>query len=141
MGTVELAEKKARARAAVFYVFAALVVLLLLGSFGAGGSDLLRGMWVGVTASASINLMPLGRWLKPNSAVARLLDDESTREHRRTSSVAGFWAAVIAAIAMAFVTADPTDIAGFDVARVIATAAVTAALVSFATLELRAGRG
>ncbi len=140
MTAIELAERKGKARARAYYVFAAIMLLLLLGSFGARGTDFFRGMWVGVTLVATLNLLPWSRWLKPGSAVARLLDDESVREHRRMSSTAGFAAAMAAALILTFVTPDLAAISGFDVARVIATAAMVASLVSFATLELRAAR-
>ena len=141
VSAVELAERKAQARALVFLVFAAASVLVLLISFGPGRPDFLRGLWLGITTGAAINLLPLGRLLKPRSAVARLLDDESTREHRHLSCVAGFWAAMAAGVVMAMLTADGGAITAFDTARVIATAAIGAALTSFALLELRAARG
>ena len=97
-------------------------------------------MWVGVTLVATLNLLPWGRWLRPGSAVARLLDDELAREHRRMSSTAGFAAAMASSLALTFIIPDVAAISAFDVARVIATAAMVASLVSFATLELQAAR-
>ena len=73
--------------------------------------------------------------------IAKLLDDETTREHRRLSGTAGFWAAMLSSLILSFLTAGGGALSAFDVARVIATAAMTAALVSFAVLELRAARG
>ena len=140
MTTIELAERKGKARALAHYVFAAIMLLLLLGSFGAQGTDFFRGMWVGVTLVATLNLLPWGRWLRPGSAVARLLDDESAREHRRMSSTAGFVAAMASSLALTFIVPDVAAISAFDAARVIATAAMVASLVSFATLELQAAR-
>lgn len=141
MNAVETAERKARYRALVFLVFAGASTLVLMASFGPGRPDFLRGLWVGITTGAAINLLPLGRWLKPHSAVARLMDDESAREHRHLSCVAGFWAASLAGAAMTMLTVDGGTITAFDAARVIVNAAVGAALVSFAVLELRAARG
>lgn len=138
---IELAEMKGKARAWSYYLFAALILLLLLASFGPDGMDYIRGMWVGVTFVSTLNLLPWARWLKPHSAVARFLDDESAREHRRMSGTAGFAAAMASALVLSFVTADANVISAFDAARVIATAAMAASLVAFATLELRAARG
>lgn len=141
MTTIDTAERAGKARAVSYYLFAALILGLLLASFGPGGADFVRGMWSGVTLVATLNLVPWSRWLKPGSVVARLLDDESAREHRRMSSTAGFAAAMAAALALAFLTGEKVAISPFDVARVIATAAMVASLASFATLELRAARG
>ena len=138
---VDAAERTGRARALSYYLFAAIILGLLLGSFGPSGTDFFRGAWAGVTLVATLNLLPWGRWLTPGSAVARLLDDETAREHRRMSGTAGFAAAMVSALALTFVTADAPTISAFDVARVIATAAMVASLVGFATLELRAARG
>jgi hypothetical protein len=138
---IELAERKGKARACAYYVFAAIILLLLIASFGPNGTDFFRGMWGGFTLVAMLNLLPWGRWLKPGNAVVRLLDDESVREHRRMSGTAGFAAAMASALALTFVTVDSTAISALDVARLIATAGMTAFLVGFATLELRAARG
>ena len=138
---IELADRKGKARAASYYAFAAIILSLLLASFGPAPTDFFRGMWVGVTLVATLNLLPWGRWLKPGSVVARLLDDESAREHRRMSSTAGFAAAMVSALVLTFVTAASAAVSAFDAVRLIATAAMVASLVSFATLELRAGRG
>lgn len=140
MTAIELAERKGKARARTYYVLAAIMLVLLLGSFGPRGTDFFRGMWVGVTLVATLNLLPWGRWLRPGSAVARFLDDESASEHRRMSGTAGFAAAMTASLILTLVIPDVAAISGFDVARIIATAAMVASLVSFATLELRAAR-
>ena len=146
MTMIDMAERKSRWRAFAFYFFAAMILATLWLSMGPSGSaaidgdglDFFRGLWFGITAASAVNLMPIGRWLKPNSRVARLLDDEGTREHRRTGCTAGFWAAIVAALAVSLVVHDGPALNPFDTARVIATAAMIAALVSFATLELRA---
>lgn len=143
MTTIEQAERKGKARASAYYVFAAMILLLLLVSFGIAGArrvEFTRGMWLGVVLVATMNLVPFHRWLKPGNALLRLLDDESVREHRRMSRTAGFWAAMICALAMTVVARADAAIAAIDVARTIGTAAIVAALVSFATLELRASR-
>ncbi len=146
---VELAERKARARALVFLVFATVIVAVLVADVTVLRADFAHGLWVGVTTGAAISLLPLGRWLKPGSTVAGLLDDEAVREHRRAATSTGFWAGLAVAVVLSFVTGDGARLAPlgiaiaspFDVARLIATAALATALVSFATLELRAARG
>ncbi|WP_375391441.1 hypothetical protein [uncultured Sphingomonas sp.] len=139
MSTIELADRMSRARATVFLFFAAVILLALWFSFGPSGTDFFQGLWFGITLASVLNLLPIKRWLRPGSLVARLMDDEAVREHRRMSCTAGFWAATTAAFAVALIAHDAPPVSAFDAARVVATAAVVAALVSFATLELRAG--
>ena len=129
-----------RTRAAVFLFFAAVILLDLWFSFGPRGTDFFQGLWLGITSAAAINLLPIKRWLRPGSVLARLLDDEVVREHRRLACTNGFWAALAAGVAVALIEHDAPPFSAFDAARVVVSAAVMAALVSFATLELRAGR-
>ena len=138
---IDAAERLGRTRAAAFYFFAAMIAVTLVFSFGPNGADFFQGLWLGITFAAALNLAPIKRWLRPNSLVARLLDDESVREHRRLGCSAGFWAAVASALAMALVTKSGLGVSAFDAVRVTASATVIAALVCFATLELRAARG
>lgn len=137
---MEQAERMQRARAWACLLIAAVILVLDLASVGLGGTDFLRGMSMGVTAAATLYLPPIYRWLKPNNLVAQLFDDESTREHRRMASTAGLVAAMAAAISLSFLSADHPVASAFDTARLIASAAMIAALTSFATLELRAQR-
>lgn len=74
------------------------------------------------------------------TAWAQLVEDETTRDHRRTGFAVGFWAALVSAAVMS-VFAATWQIAAMDVSRVVITAGLCAALISFATLELRASRG
>ena len=136
----EQAELMQRGRAVACLFIAAVILALVLASVGPGSTDFVRGMSMGVTAAATLYLPPIYRWLRPRDVVARLFDDESTREHRRMASVAGLVAAVAAAIALSFLSADHPVVSAFDTARLIAAAAMIAALTSFAVLELRAQR-
>lgn len=139
MGMIELAERKARARALALYVFASASLLLLALSFGPWKSSFFEGMWIGLTGVSALYLTPIFTRLK-NSPLARLLEDETTRDHRRASSVVGLWAGLIVAAVMLAVGSVPGLVSGSDTARIIFTAAVVAAQLHFATLELRAAR-
>jgi hypothetical protein len=141
MSVIEVVERKSRYRAASFYFFATMSLVTLWLSMNRPQSDFLRGLWLGLTFAAAANLLPLARWLKPRSDVARLLDDDGVREHRRMSCTTGFWAAVLSSLAVATVVEFAAPLGAFDAVRIVATAAVAAALTSFATLELRAARG
>ena len=140
MTAIERAEFKGRMRAVIFYVLAAGLLLALVAGFGHDDGPL-TGLWSALAAASLVNLLPLGPLLKPNSRVARLLDDETTAGHRAMAATAGFWAATLSALALAMVVADGPVVASADVAHAVLTAGVVAALVSFATLELRAARG
>lgn len=141
MTVIETAERKSRLRAASFYLFSVLSLFTLWSSMARPESDFLRGLWMGLSFAAAANLLPLARWLKPRNPVARLLDDEGTREHRRMSCTAGFWAAIISSLSVATAVELSAPLVAFDAVRVVSTAAIAAALISFATLELRAAHG
>ena len=95
-------------------------------------------MWLGFTFVSVLYLSPLATRLK-SGPLAQLLEDEVTREHRRSSSVVGFWAGLIAAAAMLAISVD-THLSVADSARLIFTAAIVVAQVRLATLELQAAR-
>ena len=141
MTAIGVAERKTRYRAIAFYFFAAGSLLTLWLSMARPENDFFRGLWTGLTFAAAANLLPLARWLKPHSTVARLLDDEGVREHRRLSCTSGFWASVVSSLAVAIATEAAAPLGAFDAVRIVATASIAAALTSFATLELRAAHG
>ena len=141
MTAIDVAERKTRYRAIAFYLFAAGSLLTLWLSMARPESDFFRGLWTGLTFAAAANLLPLTRWLKPHSTVARLLDDEGVREHRRLSCTSGFWASVVSSLGVAIATEAAAPLGAFDAVRIVATASIAAALTSFATLELRAAHG
>ncbi|CAN5922404.1 hypothetical protein BH23ACT10_BH23ACT10_11510 [soil metagenome] len=82
------------------------------------------------------NLTPLVTMIR-RGELFRLLTDETTRDHRRTSFAAGFWAAIVSAGSVYGVSIF-VDVAPGDVARVVITAALAAALIAFATLAWQA---
>ena len=139
MSLIDLAERKARARALALYVFASASIVLLALSFGPWRSAFFEGMWLGLTGISTLYLTPVLTILK-TSPLARLLEDETTRDHRRASSVVGLWAGLTAAAAMLAIGEVPGVVTAADTARIIFTAAVAAAQLHFATLELRAAR-
>ena len=140
MTAVDIAERKARLRAYGFLFLAALSAVLMVYNIRSGGSDFSHGLWVGVLAGSAFNLTPAKRWIRPNNAVIRLLDDEAAQHYRHLSCTVGFWGAVSAAIILAVVTRFAPDLTAPEVAEVIATAAIASAMLAFAGLELRAAR-
>ncbi|TPG53014.1 hypothetical protein [Sphingomonas glacialis] len=139
MSLIELAERKAHARALGLYVFAGLTVVMLGLTFSTWRPSFFEGMWLGFTLVSTLYLSPLATRLK-SGPLAQLLEDEVTRDHRRTSSAIGFWAGLLAAAAMLAVGSVPGLLSASDSARIIFTAAIVVAQVRLATLELQAAR-
>jgi hypothetical protein len=136
--TVAKAERMASTRATLFYLLAAAFAASAI--MGIGAHHLVRMLtWMLLGVLTALNLTPLPQWLRPGP-VATLLNDESTREHRRTALVTGFWAGVTATLAL-FGCAEALGLNAQDVARFIAAAALSSALATFAFLEQRASRG
>lgn len=134
---VDKAERLGRARAILFYLMAA--AFLVSGVIGLQAQDSLAQLmaWLLLAFLNAVNLLPfagarLGR-------LKRLLNDETTRTHRQRSFVIGFWIS-IASAAVLSVVARFQPIGAEDMARTIVTVSLSAALVSFATLELKAAQ-
>ena len=96
------------------------------------------GAWLLLTVILLGGLATDGAWFR-SEKVREMLNDESTREHRRTAYAYGFWAAAVAAMGLYVVDLFET-ISGRQAVHVILTAAVATALVSFGLLERRAHR-
>lgn len=140
MTDIEAAERTARMRAILFYLMAA--SLLLSAVLSVGNTDdpgMIRlALWLLMVVLTALNLTTVGGWFKSRDLVA-LLNDEVTRDHRRTALAVGFWAALASSFALTLVTSNH-PLAAADTTRVTITAALMAALIAFATLELRAAR-
>lgn len=140
MTAVDIAERKARFRAFGFLFLAALTCAVMILVRTGRGTDFTQGLWLGLLVGCAVNLMPIKRWLRPNSEVMRLLDDEGTRANRQLSCTIGFWAAI--AVGLLFELAAHFDggISAEEVGQLVATAGIVCAMVAFAVLELRAAR-
>jgi len=135
---VAKAEWQGRARAILFYLLAAAFAASALLELHAVHSLTQLIGWVVLALLIMLNLTPFPQLLRSNR-VKQMMNDEATAAHRQRSLVAGFWVAVGSALILA-VVARVWVIAAGDVARLIVTAALSAALMRFATLELRAAR-
>lgn len=140
MTVVEIAERKARWRAFGYLFLATFTcALMILVRTGRGG-DFARGLWLGLLLGCALSLLPINRWLRPNSAVLPLLDDEGARENRRLSCTIGFWAAIAIALLFQLISHFIPGIAAEEVGQLVATAGIVCAISTFAILELRAAR-
>jgi len=94
--------------------------------------------WIAMSVVMLAGLTSGGFWLRPAS-VRALLDDEVTRAHRAKSMEAGFIAAMVAAIALYFVTLfEP--VSGREAIHLLLSVGIACALLRFAMLERRAHR-
>ena len=128
------AEQLSLARTILFYLMAAaLMVATLLGLHNhPRGGPLV--MWGVMAALMAFNLSPYAPLRGRRGRVGALMNDDSTREHRRSALAAGFWAAAVAlAVAAAWL-----PIGASETAQLIVTVALFVALVIFAALERRA---
>ncbi|WP_294270774.1 hypothetical protein [uncultured Sphingomonas sp.] len=140
MNLVEKAEQRSQVRAVLFYALATILLLMTILAFAGSGESTTRLLlWLLVIGLAALNLSSLPFHWSRCGSVSRLMNDEATKDHRRSSFAAGFWAMILSAAAtMVVATFQPLGAAALG--RITITAGLTAALVAFATLELRASR-
>jgi hypothetical protein len=94
--------------------------------------------WLVLTIVLLAGLATGGAWFR-SRAVRQLVNDESTRVHRQTAYVYGFWAAMGTALGLYIVNMfEP--VSGRDAVHIIVTVAVATALLNFGLLERRALR-
>ncbi|HET9160511.1 MAG TPA: hypothetical protein VFN88_07850 [Caulobacteraceae bacterium] len=72
-----------------------------------------------------------------SKAVRELLNDESTRMHRRMAQASGFWAAMLAALSL-YVLSMFTQVRLVEAIHIVLSAGIGGVLVRFAQLERRA---
>jgi hypothetical protein len=96
------------------------------------------GAWLLLSIVLLAGLATGGAWFRPR-AVRELVNDESTRAHRQTAYVYGFWAAMGTALGIYVVNMFEV-VSGRDAVHIIVTAGVATALLNFGMLERRALR-
>ena len=139
MNRVERAELKSRQRATIFYLLAVMLLLSLVAGGAVETTAARLAPWYVTIGLTALNLTALPFRLR-RDGLGPLMNDDITRLHRRMSFEAGFWAS-LAAAALTTGVAALQPLNGVVAGRVTITAGLVAALVSFATLELRAARG
>jgi hypothetical protein len=139
----EIAERLSQKRSRILFVLAAIFLSQQASYFS--GHDPARpvdhikiGAWLVLSAVLLLMLATGGAWFR-SAEVRALLNDEATREHRRTGFVNGFWAACLTAIGV-YVVDMFEPLSGRDAVHIILTVAIAVALLTFARLERRAHR-
>ncbi|MGI4733119.1 MAG: hypothetical protein ACRYGI_19665 [Janthinobacterium lividum] len=136
---LDRAEWLSSRRTFLFYVLAAALILSAVLGVPGHVSVSRSAFWVLACVVVALHLTPVGTALNRSRVVTSLLNDESVRQHRLMSFTAGFWAAIASALAISVVTTF-VPFAPMTAAQIIASAGLSAALISFATLERRAAR-
>jgi hypothetical protein len=140
----EIADRLSSKRARILPVLA-IVFLAQQAAYFSGPQDPARTVaqvkiaaWLVLSVVLLAMLGTGGAWFR-SKEVRALVNDEATREHRRTALVAGFWAASAAAI-LFYVVDMFEPMPGREAVHLVLTASVATALVVFGILERRAHR-
>jgi hypothetical protein len=140
----EQAERLSKKRSRMLFVLA-VVFLSQQVTYFSGRHDLASPVghvkiaaWLVLSIVLLLMLATGGGWFR-SAEVRALLNDETTRDHRRAGFVGGFWAACLTAIAIYAVDLfEP--VSGRDTVHIILTIAIAAAMLTFGRLERRAHR-
>jgi nicotinamide riboside transporter PnuC len=133
---VEIADRLSRKRAILTAGTAvAFVVAQLLATRPHTGQHALWTFW----SLLLLVLLATGGGLLHQTKIRALMNDEVSRDHHRTAVGAGFWTAMVAALAFYWVPGVDTHPARAAI-QLIVTIGLAAALLVFAYLELRAHR-
>jgi magnesium-transporting ATPase (P-type) len=141
---VEIADRLSRKRA--FMVAAATAVFLavqvIARPFFAPTLDPAQhakiDMWA-INAIALLALLATGGGLVQNRRIRSLVNDEVCRSNYRTAVVAGYWVAMLAALALYFLSRF-RNFTARETVYVVVTSSVAVALLTFSYLEYRAHR-
>jgi hypothetical protein len=139
---VEKAERLGRKRSQVFF---ALAMVFFAGQsvyFGAPAatrdSPARVGAWL-ILVILMLFLLATGGFLLRGREVRDLLNDESARANRMAAQALGFWATVLALLAV-YVESMFDTVTLNEAVHIVGTIGVGAALISFAVRERRAHR-
>ena len=138
---IEKAERIGRSRARMFAVQAIFFASWQGFYFGAMGDEVRTvdtvkvWTWL-VWVAALLALLATGGGLMRSRSVRALLNDELARANRAQAYVAGFWAAMVAAVGFYVIDLfDPVE--AREAIHAIVSAAIAAALITFAVRERR----
>ena len=145
MGDVDLveeAERLGRKRSQIFFVLAMVFFAgqsIYFGSPAATRDSPPRvGAWL-ILVCLMLLLLATGGFLLRGRKVRHLLNDESARANRIAAQAIGFWATMLALIAV-YVDSMFDPLTLNEAVHIIGTIGVGAALISFAVRERRAHR-
>ena len=143
MGDIDLVEKAERLGRKRSQIFFALAMVFFAGqSIYFGAPEATRdspprvGAWL-ILVFLMLMLLATGGFLLSGRRVRNLLNDESARANRVAAQAMGFWATILALIAVYIESMfDPVTLN--EAVHIVGTIGVGAALISFAVRERRA---
>lgn len=139
---VEKAERLGRKRSQIFFVLA--MVFFAGQSIYFGAPEATRdspprvGAWL-ILVILMLLLLATGGFLLRGREVRHLLNDESARTNRLAAQATGFWATILALLAV-YVESMFDLVTLNEAVHIVGTIGVGAALISFAVRERRAHR-
>jgi hypothetical protein len=139
---VEKAERLGRRRSQVFFVLA--MVFFAGQSVYFGAPEATRdspprvGAWL-ILVVLMLFLLATGGFLMQGRDVRELLNDESARSNRLAAQATGFWATILALLAV-YLESMFEAVSLNEAVHIMGTIGVGAALISFAARERRAHR-
>ena len=139
---IEEADRMGRSRSRIFFIMA---MVFFLGQTAYFSSPSARreavpriGAWLVLVVLMLLLIATGGFLLKPRR-LRQLMNDEASRLNRLASQALGFWATIVAAIAVYIESMfDPMTVN--EAIHIVVTVGVGAALLSFAVRERRAHR-
>lgn len=136
---IEKAERVSRARSLIMAIAA--VVLLIQAVLGVGDeadsmTPVLRHASWGVMILFWLVILATGGWLRLRPGFRSLINDEVALAHRAAALQAGFWTAMLLALAIYFASLN-WAISLRDGLRILTDVSIAAALIRYAWLELR----
>lgn len=141
LSDVERADQISRRRARMLPALAAAFLAgqpIFLARRGLLSAEVRDVAWL-AWAIALLVALAVSGGLFAGAAVRGLVEDEAGRAHRRSGYVAGFWAAMVATVAL-YAVSLVANLKAPETVHLILTVAVAAALIRFGLLELRAHR-
>jgi hypothetical protein len=136
---IEKAEHVSRARSLIMALMAA--VLLIQGVLGFGDeassmNPILRHAAWGITILFWLVILATGGWLRLRRDVRRLINDEVSLANRSQALQAGFWTAMVVALAIYFGSLR-WEISLHEALRILVNLTIAATLIRYAWLEMR----
>jgi hypothetical protein len=142
---VEIADRNSRRRAII--VAAGTIVFVAAQALGRGvfGTTTDTALYFSRNVMWSVNVILLlaflatGGGILTNREIRALVNDEVSRANYKTSVVAGFWVAMVTALAI-YLVPQLDHFTGRQAVYLVVTASVAVACLMFSYLELRAHR-
>ena len=136
---IEKAEQVSRTRSLIMAIMAAVLLiqaLLGLGDEASSMQPILRHAGWGIMILLWLIVLATGGWVRLRRDVRRLVNDEVSLANRSQALQAGFWTAMVLALAIYFGSLR-WELSLHEGLRILVNLTIAAALLRYAWLELR----